>query len=235
MTDWTPDPWESAALSMTVARLTCTTLPLDLSGAWAAGVDVVYVDSARALTPPTPSALFVGELRELDGVLADVIPTGPAVTHHQGEPAEVSRYELGGRYERDPRLRPLASQVYRRWVADAAADPDREVHLLDADAGLLVLHWRHGVMRIELIGVARDHRGRGLGGALMQVAVDRAGAHGCARLRVGGYTHNRAAMRLYERAGLRECARTWRYHLHRADQPGLLTDAARPPLDRRTS
>lgn len=215
MTGWTIDPWESAALSRPVARVITDGTPPQLSDAWSQGVELVYVDSSQPLASTPPDWSFVGELRELAADLSTESCPGPVPTNYQRVPIDVSRFDLGGRYELDPRLTHLSGQVYARWVDDAATTPDREVRVLDDDAGLLVTAVQADTLRIELIGVDREHRGQGLGAALIRLAFARGHAHGCARLLVGGYAHNIAAMRLYDSCGLRECSRRWRYHVHR--------------------
>lgn len=222
---WVLDPWESQALSLRVGRVRVEapgSALADLTDAWRHGIDVIYIDARGPLTglPPGADTCFVGTLRELaidldrtDGIVEPI--AGAA----QRRPSDVRRFDLGGRYERDPRLRPLADRVHRRWVEDAASDADREVWTLDDDAGLLVLARENASARIELVGVDRGHRGQGLGSALLRLAMARARAGGGARLVVGGYAHNRAAMRLYESGGLRERDRRWRYHVHR-ERPG---------------
>lgn len=90
--------------------------------------------------------------------------------------------------------------------------PDAEYLLgaVDDDAqprGVVQLRYRWGLWRagedcwLEDLYVSEDARGRGLGSALTQSAIERARERGCKRIELDVSQENRAAWELYERHG----------------------------------
>ena len=89
-------------------------------------------------------------------------------------------------------------------------------------AGFLYLERsRHGYGEVAL-AVAPAHRGRGIGTALLAVAIDTARADGMHKLSLSVFAHNDAAIALYRRLGFVEEGRRVK-HYRRAD--GQLWDA----------
>lgn len=89
---------------------------------------------------------------------------------------------------------------------------DTEYWLAAADegapaGGVCQLRFRHSVWTssedcwLEDLFVRDSERGRGLGRALVLVAMDRARARGCARIELDTEEDNRAAIALYESLG----------------------------------
>ena len=68
------------------------------------------------------------------------------------------------------------------------------------------------VCELESIGVAKDSRKRGIGGALLNTALDWAAAQGARKMELEVRAGNETAVRFYERAGMvREGARRGYY------------------------
>ena len=116
--------------------------------------------------------------------------------------------------------------VWRRRIAAALADP-RALFLAAAagpelvgDLGLLPeAHACSGHVAVLGMSVAREWRGLGVGGELLEVAAEWAAAGGVTKLTLGVFPENLRAVRFYERHGfVREglrCAqydRAGRYH-----------------------
>ena len=127
-----------------------------------------------------------------------------------------------------------------RWIAtEAPVDTDRRRRRMvedieGADAVVLVaeaggtpvgelgLHLApYGVADLGM-AVAAGWRGRGVGGALLAEAIERAGAAGAHKLALQVWPHNTAAIALYERFGFRREGYLRRHYRRRS---GELWDA----------
>jgi GNAT superfamily N-acetyltransferase len=210
------DAWESELTGLSVYRVMDTALrPEHLAAGADLGASVLYLDCPGPLDPGDGRLTMVGELRSL--ALSLTAPASVAPHALDGwlaeAPEDIGRFDLGGRYRRDPRLAAFEDAAYARWVGSALDDPDRTVHLRPDGTVLLVLRWMPPTLTIELIGVDRAVRGRGLGREAMAAVQDAAVAAGMTRCTVGGYADNAAAMRLYEQSGYRSVESTWRYHV----------------------
>ena len=81
-------------------------------------------------------------------------------------------------------------------------------------AGVCQLRFRHSVWMaaedcwLEDLFVRDEARGAGLGGALIELALDRARARGCRRVELDTSESNDAARRLYARHGFSESAKS---------------------------
>lgn len=116
--------------------------------------------------------------------------------------------------------------VWRRRIADALADP--RTLLLAATAGPELVgnlgvhpegHACSSHVAVLGLSVAREWRGLGVGGELLEVAAGWAAAGGVSKLTLGVFPENLRAIRFYERhgfvrEGLRRAqyARAGRYH-----------------------
>lgn len=89
-----------------------------------------------------------------------------------------------------------------------AVDPD------SPPAGVCQLRFRHSVWMaaedcwLEDLYVAEEARGAGLGGALIELALERARARGCRRVELDTSEANEGARRLYARHGFSESAKS---------------------------
>ena len=81
-------------------------------------------------------------------------------------------------------------------------------------AGVCQLRFRHSVWMaapdcwLEDLYVREDARGAGLGGALIELALERARARGCRRVEVDTSESNEGARRLYAKHGFSESAKS---------------------------
>lgn len=120
------------------------------------------------------------------------------------------------RFHLDPMLpRELADRVKREWVR-SYVEGRRGIELL-ADNGatgfLAVLEAADGARVIDLIGVAAESQGRGIGELLVATFVERHGVGG-RLLRVGTQVANVPSLRLYEKLGFRVVTSCYVLHRH---------------------
>ena len=71
-------------------------------------------------------------------------------------------------------------------------------------AGFIMIQQTPDEAEVLTFVVAREHRRSGIGGALLQWAIESAGATGCARILLEVSESNEAARALYERLGFRQ-------------------------------
>lgn len=134
--------------------------------------------------------------------LSRVLPLVPAISTHQAK---------------SPVFAPRSDQFLRELDAsflDWAAADDVVVfgHVEGNEgdlAGFLAIDTSESVPEIVLAAVAPIARGRGIGGALMQVANSWAAERGIPELRVDWRTTNPEAQRFWMRAGVVVSARRW--------------------------
>ncbi|OKK13143.1 hypothetical protein AMK16_31410 [Streptomyces sp. CB00455] len=89
-------------------------------------------------------------------------------------------------------------------LAAYAADPGRLVWTAVSPAGEPVGHVSVAGTRLGRVLIAPAARGRGLGAALVSLAVERGfGELGLPEISLGVWAHNTAAIRIYERLGFR--------------------------------
>ena len=93
-----------------------------------------------------------------------------------------------------------------RSVRRLLADPATEF-LLAGEEGVCQLRYRYGLWHgaedcwLEDLFVRDEARGKGLGRALTEAAIERARERGCARIELDANEANRAAVGLYEALG----------------------------------
>ena len=120
----------------------------------------------------------------------------------------------------------IGAREWRRRIA-AAADRDSSLFLVASLGDRLVgnlgmvadPHPASPHVRVLGMSVARDCRGLGLGGALLEVALHWARGQGVAKVELSVFAHNAAALDFYERHGFareglrrRQLARGGEYH-----------------------
>lgn len=105
-----------------------------------------------------------------------------------------------------------SDESLRGGVSRLIEDPQTEYLLAaaapgDAPAGVCQLRFRYGLWHgavdcwLEDLYVSDDARGAGLGRALVEAAIQRARARGCARVELDVSDANQPALALYEAAG----------------------------------
>jgi len=94
------------------------------------------------------------------------------------------------------------------WTVDAIVVAEAGGEIL----GFLHLERsRHGYGEVAL-AVAPEHRGRGIGSALLEVAIDTARAGGLHKLSLSVFAHNEAAIGLYRKLGFVEEGRRVKHY-----------------------
>lgn len=121
-----------------------------------------------------------------------------------------SRFHLDAMLPRE-----LADRVKREWLR-SYVEGRRGIELL-ADNGatgfLAVLEAADGARVIDLVGVAAESQGRGVGESLVATFIARHGAGG-RLLRVGTQVANVPSLRLYEKLGFRVASSSYVLHRH---------------------
>ena len=125
---------------------------------------------------------------------------------------EVSRFHL------DPLLPPgLANEIKAQWAANFFRGQRGDFMVVAEAQGqvagfLQLLTAPESVLVIDLVAVARQFRGQGLGAAMIRYAARNCGAP--ARVRVGTQIANVESLSLYQRLGFRITAAAYVFHLH---------------------
>jgi ribosomal protein S18 acetylase RimI-like enzyme len=125
---------------------------------------------------------------------------------------EMSRFHL------DPQLRPgLANEIKAQWAANFFRGQRGDFMIVAEREGqvagfLQLIAAPESVLVIDLIAVAREARGRGLGSAMIRHAAHTCGAP--RRLRVGTQIANVGSLALYQRLGFSVTASAYMFHLH---------------------
>lgn len=100
-----------------------------------------------------------------------------------------------------------ATRLYDEWIRKSFHEGWCDELLVAVDGsrplGFLTIRRKDGVPYIDLVGVARESSGRGIGGALVREAERQCLAKGERHMKVVTQGHNVPAMRLYEGQGFR--------------------------------
>jgi len=136
-----------------------------------------------------------------------------AISIRLARPGDASRLAelLAGGALTDGQEDPADVAAYADALADIDADPDAEVLVAELDGAVVAmcqlimfrqLQRRGGrCAEIESVHVAAEHRGRGIGGRLLEEAVARAAARGCYRVQLTSDRSRTDTPRFYERHG----------------------------------
>jgi ribosomal protein S18 acetylase RimI-like enzyme len=109
------------------------------------------------------------------------------------------------RFRRDPRIPPAAFRgLYETWIRRSVAGELADCVFVASrnggePSGLVTVRVRDGIGEIGLVSVAEFARGQGIGGLLMNRAMDWIEASGASVAMVVTQLDNTAACRLYER------------------------------------
>lgn len=216
-----PEPFESGILGGPVFRLS-----FPAQSASPGGDEVrVLVEEARgagarlvscripAARQDLASALERGGFRPIETLVTYSRPLRPAPSAPPGvRPATaidaaacvaIARTAFGyDRYHVDPEIeRSVADEIKAKWVANAFDGRADSIHVAcpaDAIAGFVICRLAGSEVTIDLIAVAQDQRGRGLGAALVAGAL----RHYDGRaevMRAGTQASNLPSNRLYRR------------------------------------
>jgi dTDP-4-amino-4,6-dideoxy-D-galactose acyltransferase len=144
----------------------------------------------------------------LDGaaVATPIVATADDLPRFE-EIARVSFFD--SRFYADPNFDDeRAAEMYALWVRRGIDDDERLLLTTPERGGFIVCHfdteWQIGT--IDLIAVADEARGRGIGSQLVQGAEIAFSKAGMTRSRVVTQARNIAAQRLYQRCGYRTAA-----------------------------
>lgn len=130
------------------------------------------------------------------------------------------------RFHLDPAVpNEVANEIKRRWAGNYFSG-DRGSQMVVAivesrPAGFLQLLTDQDTLIIDLIAVAKEHRGSGIATDMIQFAASSYGRF--RRLLVGTQIVNSPSIRVYEKLGFRVCASSYIFHYH---GPISLTAAA---------
>ena len=107
----------------------------------------------------------------------------------------------GGAETRETLLERLANPSYRFWVVEDGAAVAGYLCARVADEAAFALKHAQRVVHLDEMGVAPEHRGRGVGRLLVDALGEAARESGAARIVVNVWSFNDGAIRFYERAG----------------------------------
>jgi ribosomal protein S18 acetylase RimI-like enzyme len=202
-----------------------------LAQAWSQGLACVYLE----LPFQGPELVALGQRPGFHLVdLKTTLAADPSALAGADPPAEIASRALPAwaaaldpivldlarlsRYAFDPRFGPeQARRLYREWLRVALAGEFCSDILAWLEAGVprgfLTLRRRGGVPHIDLVGVAADCRGHGVGGHLLRAAAARLARAGERHWRVVTQGHHAAALRFYERLGFTVASVALFYHV----------------------
>jgi dTDP-4-amino-4,6-dideoxy-D-galactose acyltransferase len=216
--------WDSAFFGVRIARVPeerpdPAGLAAAVASADADGVDCLYLlvdaDHAAGLRAAAACGFRAVDVRLDFERAAAPAPAPPAPNVRRAAPDDFGA------------LAPIARTVFTRsrFFADGRFDPERCAAMFelwvekaldgrlpgfvlvdDARRGFIVASADGEAGRIDLVGVAPEARGAGLGPALVEGAVAELAARGARRVRVATQGGAIAAQRLYQRCGFRTVA-----------------------------
>jgi GNAT superfamily N-acetyltransferase len=170
----------------------------------------VRLEFSKRMAPETVTSTWTDGLRIRQWVEAD-LPTLGAIS-------ETAYRDT--RFWHDlnfPRERVTA--LYRDWIINSCHGFADRVFVADYDGepvGFLTCGFDSpNARRIGLVGVSSEARGKGVGRALVEAAIDDAISRGCELLEVATQARNISAQRLYQRSGFTTCSTSLWYHLWR--------------------
>jgi GNAT superfamily N-acetyltransferase len=227
------DDWLSQVLGMPAFSLG---LPLPAAPALAAELACLPREAFCSAKLPVAEVAAVGALEGAGFRLVDTALTfergpepAPEAARAEVRPAQQAErdavLDIAGssfcfsRFHQDPRI-PLqvAHDVKRAWAANCLDGKRGEEVLVALDrgrpAGFLAVLADRGVVVIDLVAVAAQSQGRGIGAALVGAFIARWRGR-APRLRVGTQAANVPSVRLYERCGFRFVGGASVLHLHR--------------------
>jgi dTDP-4-amino-4,6-dideoxy-D-galactose acyltransferase len=142
----------------------------------------------------------------------------PEEAHHPVLEDITEAVSQTSRFRFDPRFGMAgAARLYRTWLRNSLEGgfvSDFLVAAKDGRAeGFITLRTKDGAPHIDLLGVAGEARGRGVGGRLIRAAEARVKTRGGDRLNVVTQGHNIAALRTYQAAGFRIVSQNLFYHV----------------------
>jgi ribosomal protein S18 acetylase RimI-like enzyme len=206
-------------------------LPEEGTAFYYARVPTARVDQVRGLCAAGFTPVDVGITLERAGPPDSGAGAGPGVVVRDLRPADVAPVlEIAvscfvySRFHLDPHIPAgVADAVKREWVRSYVHNRRGE-RLLVAEADgravgflavLAATEQGRPLRVIDLIGVARDFQGRGVGRGLVEFFVREYGGRGL--LRVGTQAANLPSLRLYEQARFRVAATAYTLHAHVRD------------------
>jgi dTDP-4-amino-4,6-dideoxy-D-galactose acyltransferase len=214
--------WDSTFFGFSIGRIVGESqaeddLPTSVAAADAAAVRCLYYLCPADDDGSLHAALNLGfrpydvriELeRRLEGALQ------PSSSVHEARPVEapllerIARERLQGtRFWSDPGFEPeRVADLYAAWLERGLSTaPQRRTLVVEEAAGFVICHFdsARSLGTIELIAVAVESAGKGLGGRLVAAADHAFATADCDRAVVVTQGRNIAAQRLYQRHGYR--------------------------------
>jgi ribosomal protein S18 acetylase RimI-like enzyme len=158
----------------------------------------LLVDFKTVLSKPLDDRAFPEEAG--DGIVS------PEETHYPVLEKIVESLARTSRFRFDPHFgEEGANRLYRTWLRKSFSEGFSSdflvAHRDGRPEGFLTLRPRDGVPHIDLLGVAEEARGRGVGGRLIRCAESRLRAQGAGRVDVITQGHNIDALRVYQKSG----------------------------------
>lgn len=126
------------------------------------------------------------------------------------------------RFFKDVRFRPLAEKLYEQWIQLSADNNTQKMSFLawkgTIPVGIVTLKSHGNSIIIDLFGVKKSYRRKGIGAMLLRAAENWAYQTGAQSLEVVTQKDNIASCSLYKKHGFTQQSETMIYHLWKRDR-----------------
>lgn len=166
--------------------------------------------------------ILVERLLTLERPAAEAAPFPPGVAYGGADAAEACAAIAGAafrqdRFHADRRIDPAAATAIKAaWVRNGFAGRAESCLVARGEGGAVegfLLTLRRGdAVVIDLVAVAPDRQGQGVGRRLMEAVLSHAAATGACRVRVGTQADNEISLRLYRQSGFAPVADFATFH-----------------------
>ena len=124
---------------------------------------------------------------------------------------------LVSRFHKDPKFRPLAKNLYRQWVENAIFHHYCDKYFIyfekHSPLGIIILKSKNKKMFIDLFGVHKDFRRKGIGTNLITKAESWTRGNNFNSLYVPTQLNNKIALKTYRKTGFRNFEEIYIYHI----------------------
>lgn len=126
---------------------------------------------------------------------------------------------LLSRFYKDPKFRPFAKKLYHHWIENSLFHNYADKYFFSFEsgkpAGLIILKRNKYKMFINLFGVHKNYRRKGIGTKLLSSAESWAREHRYSTLYVPTQKNNEIAISVYEKFGFKYFQEIFFYHVWR--------------------
>lgn len=131
----------------------------------------------------------------------------------------IDEISLVSRFHNDPKFRSFVKNLYHQWVENAIFHHYCDKYFIyfekDSPLGIIILKSKNKKMFIDLFGVHKDFRRKGIGTDLLRTAESWARDNKYSSLYVPTQKSNKIAVSVYEKFGFRFSKEIFFYHIWR--------------------